>query len=72
MLDRLLRSFQARAFREGWRGLHSAWFVIGAALWMVNRSRRRDNEVVFRTKLQPGEGLLVTTRAPGSLPPGDD
>jgi hypothetical protein len=71
MLDRLLRGFQARAFREGWRGLHSAWFVIGAALWMVNRSRR-GNGVIFRTKLEPGEGLLVTTRAPGSFPPADD
>jgi hypothetical protein len=71
MLDRLLRGFQARAFREGWRGLNSVWFVIGAALWMVNRSRR-DNGVVFRTKLEPGEGLLVTTRAPGTSPPADD
>ncbi len=71
MFDRLLRGFQARAFRQAWRGRHSVWFVVGAALWMVNRSRRGDG-VVFRTKLQPGEGLLVTTRAPGSPPPVDD
>jgi hypothetical protein len=71
MLDRLLRAFQARAFREARQGRHSAWFVIGAALWMVNRSRRGDG-IVFRTKLQPGEGLLITTRAPGSPAPVDD
>ncbi len=41
MLDRLLRAFQARAFREARRGRHSAWFVIGAALWMVNRCPAR-------------------------------
>jgi hypothetical protein len=71
MFDGLLRGFQARAFQQAWRGRHSAWFFIGAALWMVNRSRR-DNGVIFRTKLQPGENLLVTTRVPGSSPPVDD
>jgi hypothetical protein len=71
MFDRLLRGFQARAFRHAWRGRHSAWFVIGGALWMVNRWRHED-ELVFRTKLQPGEGLLITTRTPGSSPPVDN
>ena len=70
MLDRLLRDVQARAFREAWRGRHSAWFVVGAALWMINRARS-DDGVVYRTKLQPGEGLVVTTRGAGSLPPAD-
>jgi len=70
MLDGILRSLQSRAFRQAWRGRHSAWFVIGAGLWMVNRARRGDG-VVYRTKLEPGESLLVTTRRPGSLPPTD-
>jgi hypothetical protein len=69
MLDRILRSLQGRAFREAWRGRHSAWFVAGAALWLVNRARHADN-VVLRTKLEPGEGLLITTRGAGS-PPAD-
>jgi hypothetical protein len=70
MFDRLLRGLQARAIRQAWRGRHSAWFVIGAGLWMVNRVRRGD-DLVFRTKLKAGEGLIVTTRAPGPAPPID-
>ncbi len=70
MLDKLFRSLQSRAFRQAWRGRHSAWFVAGAALWMINRARS-DDGVVFRTKLEPGEGLVVITRGAGSLPPAD-
>lgn len=69
MLDRILRGLEARSFREAWRGRHSAWFVVGAALWMVNRARRPAG-VAYRTTLEPGEGLLITTRAPGT-PPAD-
>ena len=62
MIDWLLRELQIRSFREGMRGRGSAWFLIGAAVWMVSRARR-DDGVVFRTRLEPGEGLAITTRA---------
>ncbi len=62
-MDTLLRYFQARAFARGFRGYHTAWIVVGTALWMLNRSRHRDN-LVFRTKLDPGEQLIVKTTPP--------
>ncbi|MBV8463116.1 MAG: hypothetical protein JO368_07470 [Acidimicrobiales bacterium] len=65
MIDWLLRELQARSFREGMRGRGAVWFVVGAAVWMVARARREDG-VVFRTRLEPGEGLVVTTRGAGS------
>ncbi len=71
MFDRLLRGLQARAFREAWRGRHSAWFVVGTALWMVNRARRGGDSVVYRTRLEPGESLIIETRAPRSGPPSE-
>jgi hypothetical protein len=62
-VDTFLRYLQVRAFGRGLRGYHSAWVVVGVALWMVNRVRHADN-VVYRTKLQPGETLFVHTGKP--------
>ncbi len=45
---------------------HTAWIVIGVAVWMLNRARNQ-NDVVYRTQLEPGERLLIrtgTTRSP--------
>jgi hypothetical protein len=56
-----LRSLQTRAFQRAWRTRDANWFAIGAALWMVNRAQGGDG-VVFRTKLEPGEGLVISTR----------
>ncbi len=64
-MDALLRSLQSRAFARGLRGYHTAWVVVGAALWMLNRFRHRDN-VVFRTRLDPGEQLIVKTTPPNT------
>ncbi len=64
MLERLLRAAQVMAFRRAWAHRHTGWFVAAAALWMVNRARRPEG-VAYRTRLEPGEGLVVTTRSPG-------
>jgi hypothetical protein len=64
-MDTLLRYIQVRAFGRGLRGYHSAWVVIGVAIWMINRARSAD-DVVYRTELKPGERLLVRTSKPPS------
>jgi hypothetical protein len=52
------------------RGGHPAWLVLGASAWLLNRSRKKRDDVVYRTQLQPGEGLIVTTRPPVSKKTG--
>ncbi len=66
MIDNLLRFVQLKAFGRGFRGYHTAWLVIGAAAWMVNRARHRE-DVVYRTVLKPGERLVVTTSTHGAI-----
>lgn len=71
-MDRLLRYLQKNGFRRGFRGGHPLWYVLGASAWMVIRVRQRDDDVVYRTVLQPGERLMVTTRHRGGTElPGD-
>ena len=70
-METLLRYLQVRAFGRGMRGRNTAWFVVGAALWMLLRARRSE-DVVYRTKLLPGERLVINagrsapTSSPGS------
>jgi len=64
-MDTLLRYIQVRAFGRGLRGYHSAWVVVGVAVWMINRARNAD-DVVYRTELKPGERLVVRTSKPPS------
>jgi hypothetical protein len=46
------------------------WFVLGASAWALKRSRRKRDDVVYRTVLQPGEGLIVATGPPRSTKTG--
>ncbi len=62
-MDALFQYLQMKAFGRGLRGYHTAWVVVGVALWMLNRARHQD-DVVYRTVLKPGERLSVSTRAP--------
>jgi hypothetical protein len=64
-MDTLLHYIQVRTFGRGLRGYHTAWFVVGAAIWMINRARHAD-DVVYRTELKPGERLVVRTSKPPS------
>ena len=59
-MDAFLHYIQLKAFGRGLRGYHSAWLVVGVALWMLNRARHQD-DVIYRTKLKPGERLIVKT-----------
>jgi hypothetical protein len=62
-MDTLLRYIQVKAFGRGFRGYHTAWIVVGVAVWMVNRARNQ-NDVIYRTELKPGERLIVKTSKP--------
>jgi hypothetical protein len=59
-MDSLLRFLQLKAFGRALRGDHTAWIVVGVAIWMLNRARNQS-DVVYRTKLKPGERLLIRT-----------
>lgn len=63
-MDVVLRFLERSAFKVGYRR-HSAWLVVGAAIWMVNRARHQD-DVIYRTKLKPGERLVIRSGPPGS------
>ena len=64
-MESILRYIQLKAFGRGMRGYNTAWFVVGVAVWMLLRARRSE-EVVYRTKLNPGERLVVSSSPPGS------
>jgi hypothetical protein len=64
-MDNLLRYIQLKAFGRGLRGYHTAWLVVGVAVWMINRARN-ENDVIYRTRLKPGERLIVETSNPPS------
>jgi hypothetical protein len=66
-MESLLHWLQVKAFGRGFRGYHTAWFVVGAAAWMILRARNRD-DVVYRTVLKPGERLTVTSVRRSSTP----
>jgi hypothetical protein len=62
-MESLLRYVQRKAFGRGLRGYHNAWLVVGVGAWMINRARRQD-DVIYRTRLEPGERLIVETSNP--------
>jgi hypothetical protein len=63
-METILRYFQVRAFRRGTTGHNTAWIVVAAALWMLLRARRSE-DVIYRTKLLPGERLVIDASRPG-------
>ncbi len=62
-METILRYLQVRSIGRGMRGHNAAWFVVGAALWMLIRARRSE-DVVYRTKLKPGERLFIRSGPP--------
>ncbi|HXA33436.1 MAG TPA: hypothetical protein VNV87_14360 [Acidimicrobiales bacterium] len=69
-MERFYRFVISNGLRRGMRGNHPVWFVLGASAWLLSRSRRKRDQVVYRTVLQPGEGMIVTTRPPVSKKTG--
>lgn len=49
------------------------FLVLGAAAWLVVRSRRKDRPVVWSGTLEEGDKLVLTNfgrEGPGTTPPG--
>ncbi|MGA7418068.1 MAG: hypothetical protein WB765_10840 [Acidimicrobiales bacterium] len=69
-MDRLLRIAMSNGLRRGMRGGSPVWFVLGISAWALNRSRRKRDGVVYRTVLQPGEGMILTSQPPGDKKTG--
>ena len=66
-MDTFLQYIQVKAFGRGLRGYHTAWLVVGVAIWMLNRARHQS-DVVYRTRLNPGERLVISASS-GPPPP---
>ena len=63
-MESVLRYLQLKAFGRGMRGYNTAWFVVGVAVWMLIRARKSE-DVVYRTKLNAGERLVISSAPPG-------
>jgi hypothetical protein len=71
-VDRVLRLLGSRAARRGWAG-EPVWLAVAVAAWLVRRARVRGSPVVWKGKLGPGEGVVITTldpRAPDTADAG--
>ena len=56
-----------KAWEDGLLGGDRRWLAVGAVVWtftLAGRAWRRQPEVVYRTKLTPGESVVVTTSRP--------
>jgi hypothetical protein len=59
VIDRLLQKLVSRSFRRGFGG-EPVWLAVGAAAWLVVRSRKRDRPLVWSGSLNEGESLTLT------------
>jgi len=63
----VLRALARAGVRRGLLGGSRAWTVLGGAAVALRLWRRltaRDEKVVFRQELAPGESLLVSSQPP--------
>ena len=62
-------NLRQRAWEDGVLGGERRWVVIGGFawfLWAVQWAWRKDAEVVYRTKVKPGEQIAISTSKPPS------
>lgn len=72
LFDRLLGRLVSRSFRRGLAG-EPVFLVLGAAAWLVVRSRNKDRPVVWSGTLEEGDKLMLTNlghEEPGTEHPG--
>jgi hypothetical protein len=72
VLDRLLGRVVSRSFKRGLAG-EPVFLVLGAAAWLVVRSRNKERPVVWSGTLNEGEKLVLTNfgrEDPGTKQPG--
>jgi hypothetical protein len=59
VFDRLLQKLVSRSFRRGFGG-EPIWIAVGAAAWLVVRSRKQQRPVVWSGALREGESLVIS------------
>jgi hypothetical protein len=78
LVDRFLGRLVTRSFRRGMAG-EPVFLVLGAAAWLVVRSRRKDRPVVWSGTLEEGDKIVLSNfgrevnfgrDVPGTSPPG--
>jgi hypothetical protein len=72
VIDRLLGRLVSRSFRRGLAG-EPVFLVLGAAAWLVVRSRNKERPVVWSGTLNEGDKLVLTNfgrEGPGNDEPG--
>lgn len=60
-------NLRRRAWEDGVLGGERRWIAIGGLAWFVwalQWAWRRDAEVVYRTKVKPGETITISTAKP--------
>lgn len=58
-----------RGWEQGVIGGDPKWMVAGAfagSIWLIQWAWRKEPEVVYRTKLKPGESVVVSAAPPVS------
>jgi hypothetical protein len=72
VIDKLLSRLVSRSFRRGLAG-EPVFLVLGAAAWLVVRSRNKERPVVWSGTLNEGDKLVLTNfgrEGPGTDEPG--
>jgi len=62
-MNSVLNYLEVKAFGRGMRGYNTAWFVVAGAVWMILRARRSEG-VVYRTRIDPGDRLIISSGPP--------
>jgi hypothetical protein len=61
----LLDNMRRNAVTEGLLGGNRRWLVLGGIAWgfrLIGWALRKDEHVVFKEQLRPGERLVITER----------
>ena len=72
VFDRLLSKVVSRSFRRGLAG-EPVFLALGAAAWLVARSRNKERPVVWSGTLNEGDKIVLTNfgqEEPGTEKPG--
>lgn len=70
-MDYLLRRLFGTGIRRGLAGGHWAWFVLAGAAFVLRRARRKEDPLVRRLSISPGQEVRIRLRDP-SAPSGGD
>jgi hypothetical protein len=61
------KNLRRRAWEDGVLGGDVRWLLVGGVAWLgwlLAWAWRREPEVAFRTKLKPGESVVISASAP--------